>query len=137
MSIDNPQREIAGDLAWRVNRSAGVPVIEPFFGQPREGDIAVTRGSVWVAVGDKWRREENEWATYLVAMLRFWLAAHEGWKNEKKLLTNRNGDLVAALDDAIEFMKTVRLHSRDHAAKMPNLDAEIVRLTEIAEEGDR
>ena len=133
--IDNPQLKIDNRPAWRLYNRMGEFSVEPFFGEPRVGEVAVTNMGMWVFTHDDWQYTTlHAQADMVVAWLRFFLAHKQGVDNQRQKTTERINKLKDALDDAIEFMKTVRLHSRDYAAEMPNLDSEIIRLTEIMEE---
>lgn len=106
MSIDNPQVKVEGREAWRVFNGGDVHMIEPFYGTPKKGEIAVTSTDAWVYLGDNdWRRTHSEGASMLVAMLRFWLAAKAGWDNARRELTNK----VAVLEELIEHTAIPKL----------------------------
>jgi hypothetical protein len=97
--LDNPQLKVEGRDAWRVFNGGDNHLIEPFYGEPKRGEIAVTSTDVWVYLGDNdWRRTHSEGASMLVAMLRFWLAAKTGWDNERRELKAEIENLTTELE---------------------------------------
>jgi hypothetical protein len=99
MPLDNPQLEIKGNPAWRI-RFSDPAVVEPFYGEPQLGEVAVTTQGVYrlIAKPNLW----NEYLTVdtapLIGMLRMWLGAKQGWDNERRILKNK----IAVLTELIE-----------------------------------
>lgn len=93
MPIENPQLEIEGRPAWRIAARDGVMQVEPFFGEPKLNERAVTTIDYWVFTHHGWVRGPNNGET--VAMLRMWLAAKAAWDNEKKQLLEKVKELEA------------------------------------------